>query len=87
MRRTPEEDRPIGSSHRRPLLAIKKCNFFVENTRIGQRVDFDKLTVEVWTDGSMLPQDAVARAAQILQEHFALFVHFASPSRSKGTRW
>jgi DNA-directed RNA polymerase subunit alpha len=76
----PEEDRPIGvipvDAHFSP---IKKVNFFVENTRIGQRVDFDKLTVEVWTDGSILPQDAVAYAAQILQEHFALFVTFQEP--------
>lgn len=76
----PEEDRPIGvipvDAHFSP---IKKVNFFVENTRIGQRVDFDKLTIEVWTDGSILPQDAVAYAAQILQEHFALFVTFQEP--------
>ena len=76
----PEEDRPIGvipiDAHFSP---IKKCNFFVENTRIGQRVDFDKLTIEVWTDGSILPQDGVARAAKILQEHFAMFVRFEEP--------
>jgi len=76
----PDEDRPIGvipiDAHFSP---VKKCNFFVENTRIGQRVDFDKLTVEVWTDGSILPQDAVAYSAKILQDHFAMFVHFEEP--------
>ncbi|HEX7879339.1 MAG TPA: DNA-directed RNA polymerase subunit alpha [Candidatus Eisenbacteria bacterium] len=75
-----EEDRPIGEipvdAHFSP---IKKVNFFVENTRIGQRVDYDKLTVEVWTDGSILPQDAVAYSAKILQDHFALFVQFQEP--------
>jgi DNA-directed RNA polymerase subunit alpha len=76
----PDEDRPIGvipiDSHFSP---VKKCNFFVENTRIGQRVDFDKLTVDVWTDGSILPQDAVAYSAKILQDHFAMFVRFEEP--------
>ncbi|MDZ4803497.1 MAG: DNA-directed RNA polymerase subunit alpha [Candidatus Eisenbacteria bacterium] len=75
-----EEDRPIGEitidAHFSP---VKKVNFFVENTRIGQRVDYDLLTVEVWTDGSILPQDAVAYSAKILQEHFALFVQFQEP--------
>lgn len=73
----PDEDRPIGvipvDAHFSP---IKKCNFFVENTRIGQRVDFDKLTLEVWTDGSILPQDAVAYAAKVLQSHFEPLIRF-----------
>ncbi len=72
-----EEDRPIGEitidAHFSP---VKKVNFFVENTRIGQRVDYDMLTIEVWTDGSILPQDAVAYSAKLLQEHFSLFVQF-----------
>lgn len=76
----PDEDRPIGvipiDAHFSP---IKKCNFFVENTRIGQRVDFDKLTVEVWTDGSILPKDAVAYAAKVLQDHFAPLINFTEP--------
>jgi DNA-directed RNA polymerase subunit alpha len=76
----PEQDRPIGviavDAHYSP---IKKCNFFVDNTRIGQRVDFDKLTLEVWTDGSILPQDAVAYSAKILQDHFSMFVRFEEP--------
>jgi DNA-directed RNA polymerase subunit alpha len=76
----PEEDRPIGvipvDAHFSP---VRKCNFFVENTRIGQRVDFDKLTIEVWSDGSILPQDAVAYAAKILQDHFSMFVRFEEP--------
>lgn len=76
----PDEDRPIGvipiDAHFSP---IKKCSFFVENTRIGQRVDFDKLTVEVWTDGSILPKDAVAYAAKVLQDHFAPLINFTEP--------
>src|SRR6185295_14420205 len=48
----------------------------VENTRIGQRIDYDKLTLEIWTDGSIIPSDALAYGAKILKDHFALFVHF-----------
>ena len=54
-------------------------NFQVETTRLGQRIDYDKLTVEVWTDGSILPSDAVAVAAKILRDHFNLFIHFEEP--------
>jgi DNA-directed RNA polymerase subunit alpha len=75
-----DEERPIGvipiDAHFSP---IKKVNFEVENTRVGQRVDFDKLTVEVWTDGSILPRDAMAYGAMILRDHFSLFVDFEEP--------
>jgi DNA-directed RNA polymerase subunit alpha len=74
------EERSIGvipiDSHYSP---IKKVNFEVENTRVGQRVDFDKLTLELWTDGSILPKDAMAYAAMILKDHFSLFVDFEEP--------
>jgi DNA-directed RNA polymerase subunit alpha len=77
-----EEERPIGviavDAHYSP---IRKVNFEVENTRVGQRVDFDKLTLEVWTDGSILPKDAIAYAAMILKDHFSLFVDFEEPIR------
>ena len=46
------------------------------NARIGQRTDYDKLTMEVWTDGSILPQDAVAYAAKILKEQLTIFINF-----------
>jgi DNA-directed RNA polymerase subunit alpha len=52
---------------------VTKANFAVESARIGQRIDYDKLTLEVWTDGSMKPGEAVAAAAKILKDHFALF--------------
>ena len=58
---------------------VTRVNFQVEATRLGQRIDYDKLTVEVWTDGSILPQDAVAVAAKILRDHFNLFIHFEEP--------
>ena len=48
----------------------------MENTRIGQRTDYDKLTLEVWTDGSVAPMDAMSQSARILKEHFELFSSF-----------
>jgi len=73
-------DRPIGvipiDSMFSPVL---KVNYKVETTRLGQRIDYDRLVVEVWTDGSILPSDAVAVAAKILRDHFTLFIHFEEP--------
>ncbi len=54
---------------------IRKVNYKVENTRVGQITDFDKLTLEVWTDGSIRPDEAITLAAKILQTHIALFVN------------
>ena len=71
------QDRPIGVLPVDSMFSpVTKVNFEVENTRIGQRIDYDKLTLEVWTDGSILPSDALAYGAKILKDHFALFVHF-----------
>ena len=53
---------------------VKKANFTVENTRVGDITDFDKLTLEVWTNGTMSAKDAVSYAAKILNEHLNLFV-------------
>ena len=73
----PVTDRPIGVLPVDSLFSpVTKVNFEVENTRIGQRIDYDKLTLELWTDGSVIPSDALAYAAKILKDHFALFVHF-----------
>ncbi len=54
---------------------IRKVNYQVENTRVGQVTDYDKLTLEVWTDGSVKPDEAVSLAAKILNKHIALFVN------------
>lgn len=54
---------------------IRKANYQVENTRVGQITDYDKLTLEVWTDGSIKPDEAVTLAAKILSKHIALFVN------------
>ena len=72
-----EEDQPIGYI---PLDAsfspIRKVNYLVTQARVGQRTDYDKLTLEVWTDGSLSPENAVAFAAKILKEHLTMFINF-----------
>ena len=55
---------------------IKKVNVKVEDTRVGQRTDFDKLIMEIWTDGSISPEDAIAIAAKIIKEHMTIFINF-----------
>ena len=72
-----EEDQPIGYI---PLDAsfspIRKVNYVVTQARVGQRTDYDKLTLEVWTDGSITPENAIAFAAKILKEHLTMFINF-----------
>jgi DNA-directed RNA polymerase subunit alpha len=53
---------------------VKKVNFTVENTRVGQVTDYDKLILEIWTDGSISPEEGVSIGAKIMQEHLKLFV-------------
>jgi DNA-directed RNA polymerase subunit alpha len=53
---------------------VKKVNYTVENTRVGQITDYDKLTLEVWTDGSIRPDEATSLSAKILKEHLSLFI-------------
>jgi len=55
---------------------IKRVNYVVGNARVGQRTDYDKLTMEVWTDGSIKPEDAVAYGAKILKEQMNMFIGF-----------
>jgi DNA-directed RNA polymerase subunit alpha len=75
--RNKEEGQPIGTI---PLDAIfspiKKVNYTVTNARVGQITDYDKLTLEVWTDGSINPEEAVAQAAKILKEQLSIFITF-----------
>ncbi len=58
---------------------IKKVSYTVSNARVGQITDYDKLVLEVWTDGSVLPEEAVAYAAKILKEQVAVFINFDEP--------
>jgi len=68
---------PIGTIPIDALFSpIRKCNYTVTNARVGQQTDFDKLALEVWTNGSVKPQDAVAYAAKILKEQLSIFINF-----------
>ena len=72
-----QTDRPIGVIPIDSLFSpVTKVNYHVEATRLGQRIDYDKLTLEVWTDQSILPTDAIAWAAKLLRDHFEMFIHF-----------
>jgi DNA-directed RNA polymerase subunit alpha len=72
-----KEDQPIGVISIDSVFApVKKVNFHVENTRVGQRTDYDKLILEIWTNGSVSPKDAILYAANILQRHLDVFVNF-----------
>ena len=55
---------------------VKKVKYSIENTRVGDRSDYDKLILEVWTDGTVRPEDAVGEAAKIAKEHFTIFINF-----------
>ena len=55
---------------------VKKVKFNVESTRVGQRNDYDKLVLEIWTDGTIKPEDALAEAAKIAKDHFSVFINF-----------
>lgn len=68
---------PIGTIPIDALFSpIRKVNYTVTNARVGQVTDYDKLTLEVWTNGSVKPQDAVAYAAKILKEQLTIFINF-----------
>jgi DNA-directed RNA polymerase subunit alpha len=62
---------PIDSVH----SPVKKCNYLVEGARIGQTTDYDKLTLDVWTNGSVTPRDAVSLAAKLIRDHLNIFVN------------
>ena len=72
-----EEDLPIGYI---PLDSvhspIKRVNYAVEAARLGQTTDYDKLVLDVWTNGCILPQDAVAQASKIVKDHMFIFINF-----------
>lgn len=55
---------------------IQKVNVSVVDTRVGQRTDYDKLILEIWTDGSIKPDDALAQAAKMIKDHMTLFINF-----------
>jgi len=72
-----DEEAPIGTIPMDAVFSpIKRVTYVVGNARVGQRTDYDKLTLEVWTDGSVMPEDAVAYAAKILKEQMTIFINF-----------
>ncbi|MFC4778127.1 DNA-directed RNA polymerase subunit alpha [Paenibacillus sp. GCM10023252] len=73
--RNKKDDQPIGVIPVDSIYTpITRVNYSVENTRVGQVTNYDKLTLEVWTDGSIRPEEAVSLGAKILTEHLDLFV-------------
>jgi DNA-directed RNA polymerase subunit alpha len=72
-----EEDLPVGYI---PLDSvhspIKRVNYIVEAARLGQTTDYDKLVLDVWTNGCILPQDAIAQAAKTVKDHMYIFINF-----------
>ncbi len=63
---------PIDSVH----SPVRKVNYSVEAARLGQMTDYDKLTIEVWTNGAISPQDAIGQAAKLLKDHMTIFINF-----------
>jgi DNA-directed RNA polymerase subunit alpha len=80
---------PIDSVH----SPVRKVNFTVEAARLGQMTDYDKLTLEVWTNGAISPQDAIGHAAKLLKDHMTIFINFEElpeaaeePAERRGSR-
>jgi len=74
--RNKQPQQPIGVIPVDSMFSpIRKVNYQVENTRVGMKTDYDKLTLEVWTDGSIRPDEAISLSAKILNTHIALFVN------------
>ena len=61
---------------------VKKVNYSVENTRVGQMVDYDKLTIDVWTDGSLKPYEALSLAAKVMTGHLELFIDLSETAKN-----
>ncbi len=61
---------------------VRKVNFVVENTRVGQVTDYDKLTLDIWTNGSIIPYEALSLGAKILNEHLRLFIDLSDNGRN-----
>ncbi|MCI1721658.1 MAG: DNA-directed RNA polymerase subunit alpha [Lachnospiraceae bacterium] len=77
------EDMPIGVIAVDSIYTpVERVNMNVENTRVGQQTDFDKLTLDVWTKGTMTPEEAVSLAAKVLSEHLKLFVDLTETAKS-----
>jgi DNA-directed RNA polymerase subunit alpha len=77
------EDMPIGTIPIDSIFSpVRRVNYVVTPARVGRDTDFDKLTLEIWTDGTLAPVDALAYAAKILKEQLAIFINFDEPVES-----
>ncbi|HEX2680994.1 MAG TPA: DNA-directed RNA polymerase subunit alpha [Candidatus Dormibacteraeota bacterium] len=75
--RNKREGQPIGVIPIDSIFSpVEKANFHVEKTRVGQSTDYDRLIIEVWTDGTMSPEEAVSHSAELFTQHLRLFVSF-----------
>jgi DNA-directed RNA polymerase subunit alpha len=72
---------PIDSVH----SPVRKCNYTVEAARLGQITDYDKLTLEVWTNGSITPADSIGLAAKLLKDHTNIFINFEEDDIGTGS--
>jgi len=72
---------PVDSVH----SPIKKVNYFVENARVGQATDYEKLTLEVWGNGAVTPRDAVGLASKLMKDHLAIFINIEEDEASEDT--
>lgn len=61
---------------------VKKVNYSVENTRVGQNIDYDKLTIELWTDGGLAPYEALSLAAKVMTGHLELFIDLSETAKN-----
>ena len=78
-----KEDQPVGVIAVDSIYTpVKKVNYAVENTRVGQMVDYDKLTIEVWTDGSLKPYEALSLAAKVMTGHLELFIDLSEATKN-----
>src|SRR6266566_3189734 len=84
--RNKHEGQPIGVIPIDSIFSpVEKANFVVEKTRVGQSTDYDKLIIEVWTDGTMSPEEAVSHSAELFTQHLNLFVNFPDSISRPGT--
>jgi len=85
--RNKDEEAPVDTIYLDAVFTpIKKVNFNITNARVGQRTDYERLVLEVWTDGSVKPDDAVAYAAKILEDHLSIFINFEEEPQDSETR-
>lgn len=77
------DEQPIGMIPIDSIFTpVKRVNLIVENTRVGEITDFDKLTLEVWTNGAIAPDEAVSLAAKVLNEHLNLFIDLSENAKN-----